>query len=612
MFDPVPVPPVSCMSVSDYELRCFHARVQEHAVRYEIILENRYIGILTCCQSIIKRITELRGQKTGVWDRSKNEPVEDLQDRLQLLIYLIGDEGLLFNSFGLLNEIPQDSFWRDSQETYKKLAFAFRNRHFASLELEALRHNLEAHDRQDREGATEKRNCKSVFEPLLIRCLYTNLHGILDRQRIKEAVELLGSDRLFNSVKSLFLFFVLSSDLNIEYYNASSFKRDLKRTKERFPPQKQTKQVALAKRNCDLFASIDAAVRSSESGLSPSKIRQFEPFSLLVQIRKNGNLNFSDVVLEQIAHCCYDLFSHSALRKEQKPSFDVQVNGIEILDIMHAFYVIFESPNTTSKSTDRIRPRGWKQSLETIFNAKLLDKIAVEPNSSAYTDSDYDAMRKAVFSQYGTPSFSFSQEAFWLLTGYTPPYNYPFSSSSNELYALVHYQLERLFRPFSEFRKSHLSEAITVFQLHSDILKAKEFWAKNWNEEGILEFCEQMSMNNGAFYTEKDRNALINWIQSQYALLSKPKTALKDTEPEEKAKKVYPKNAFKSFESYPEIMYTALLEESFVLAEIYIRDVVFSTLAKVSEALWLQPRIHGVDGKTSSSSSQADASPPGR
>ena len=603
MFNPVPVPLANSLVPTNHVLEHFRARVLVHASKHGINLENRYVGLLTCCDSISKYIASCSESKTAIWDTSTDEITETLEDKLQILIYLIGDEGLLFNKYGLLNDFPAEDSWRMSKDKYYSLAFAMRNRHFANLELAFLRRYLEYHDRQDREGASSNKRFKPEYTPLLTRLLYDSLNDIVDRQTIKDAVTLLSSDRLFSHAKSIFLFFAISSDIPVKLYNSVNFKNDLKRTSGRFIKPKQPKQVLSAKKNCDLFSAIDTSVHLSESYYSTSKRCQFEPFSLLVQIRQKSNLSFSNATLAKIAHLCYKFSASSKTPESSGQSFDIKINNVDILDILHAFYILFESQTTTSKSNDRIRPRAWKQSLRTLSQAQLLSGVEINSDPQKITDEEYDKMQKAVFAQYSTPVYSLSQEAFWLLSGYVPPYNYPYPPNDNELYALVHRQLENLFSSFSVYISKHTNERVTSFQLHSDILKAKEFWAKHWTEAKAQEFCNQISSFNGPAYSKQNLTLLIEWIKAEYTSLSMPKQSSNG-----RPKKSYSKSSFKSFDTHPEVMYEALLEESFLLTSISIREAVFSTLSSVSNALWPSP-LETV-GKTSSVSSQADASLP--
>ena len=108
MFDPVP----SCDGVETITsehcraLNAFVLRVAQHAECYHIDFYNRFSFLLDVTDSLKKL---LKKEQKDVWPEGADEPVTEFQDKFQLLIYGLGDEGILFHPDGRWREtIPMD------------------------------------------------------------------------------------------------------------------------------------------------------------------------------------------------------------------------------------------------------------------------------------------------------------------------------------------------------------------------------------------------------------------------------------------------------------------------------------------------------------------------
>ena len=586
MFDPVPSASLADHFTSPEDmLQLFRLRVLLFAKQYKLDVSNRLIGILDCCNSLKGEITK---ESTLVWDREQKEPRTDVQNKLQLLIYLLGDRGLLYDEHCMLLPRPDEKRWGDSERSYKELAFALRNRHFAALQIESLRNRLNIHIRQsDSYEAFPQRNPEG--DSKLIDALREKLHPSIDESRIAAAAKALHDDWLFGVIKPLYLFFALIIKKDNQPYDAARFRKDLKRNKTNFPtgtaPQKCLKQ----REHWSYFIAIEKSIAEAECDDESEKTlfsrfcRSFEPFSLLIQIRQHADLDLSDKDLAIIANECQEAFLSDARPKEAWSS-SVQVGRFNIYEIMGAFYRVLQSQSTCDDEY-HVLPYARKKALESgLLNTPKLS----HERGKTCSEEDYKRIRETIYRDYETPAFSLSQEAFWLLTGYSPPFDLLLDSDSENLYELCCGKISDIFYDLRDLCNERKPEAAASQKQRSDILNARGFWAANWNDAVARDFCatvrESVKNNN--------KDSLLKWIGDQY-------TKIRDKN-----------HNYESFKAIPHVMVNELLEESITLCEIHIREQVISTLIELSQALW--PLTPGFDGKTSSSSSQAASSPHGR
>lgn len=300
---------------------------------------------------------------------------------------------------------------------------------------------------------------------------------------------------------------------------------------------------------------IEQAVQSITIFETP----QFDPFFILSKIRRKYEMDFPDEKLAEIANQC--IHWHERPSEMREKPFELEVNGVSIWDIMRAFYIIFENPNSDFDNPTEIQPRELKESLRTIFNANLLDHFHID---TEYTNEQYKKIRAATLKQYKASTLLFDRESFWLISGYTPDWSWKSNREYWDFYTLCQQSLDNIWNSFKQIHNSSIKQTQLSPELHKNILKAREFWSSKWSEDLEMRFLKVIHDSNALDLNK----SLTEWFRQQY----------EETKDQ--------KHSLKGFIYAPEVMFQALLEESFLLTQIHIRNRVFEVLSLLSKSLW--------------------------
>lgn len=202
MFDPVPSYETFCESARQ-ELNDFHARVMNYAEYYGVDYSNRFSFIITVCESLVD-LRESVGR--DVWKQSEKEPSADFQNLFQLLIYALGDRGLLYDQYGFWKSEPDIDFWEQSDRSYTELALAMRMRNFTYLRLQKLRKNLKSHaNLQYRLNTEYTEDEKAAIGAAAI--MLNKTFPSVNAELCFQIIETLLGNHLFQQAAPLYLFF---------------------------------------------------------------------------------------------------------------------------------------------------------------------------------------------------------------------------------------------------------------------------------------------------------------------------------------------------------------------------------------------------------------------
>lgn len=632
MFDPVPHYKDFCNAdeekdgekietdkEANEQLQQFQKRVVACAQHCNIDIQNRFLGILSIC-SKLNELIEIKGKR--IWKHSrKDEPIEDFQIVFQLLIYLLGDRGLLFDSYGQLNIVPNFDFWPDSEKSYDELNLAMRNRHYAYIQLEKLRKDLKARAGNQETYSDSKRYSvisekDSDLEDLFNKCFsQTSGKDCVKFECIKRALQILKTDPLCRQIAPLFLFSMLQDYSWGEGY-ASCFRSLLKSNKKKFPTPTTPVGILKSCENWNLYCQCEEflrqfempkckSLRSLSDGFSPQypDIYLFAPYDLLNRICQQGHIALSNEQIIHIANYCISLETG----KEVMPSEEIlkiQINDVPIIEIMKSFSTIWKSPNTQleDEKSPQIIKRGLKWSLRRVYESgilgsiKSIDCVSQGDIKEDYCNSQYSDIQKRAEEMYGSGiQYSFSQEAFWLIVGFEPPYNFIPRRNQRDLYSCCFYNLHNMFYYYHQLltyrsprfvQDAFVQTQIGSFEqnecavygthmgigteLHRDILKARLHLAERWNETIEQKFLAALpSMRIRTAYGNKCiYRYLENKVDDIYQSIATPKTS------------------YKGLKYAPEMLYANLMNECFLLAERHLYQEVFRVMALISRTLW--------------------------
>ena len=587
MFEPVPYYNLSRDSIK--KINAFISRVAYHAKLYKIDCSNRFSFILSACASL-KNLLKQKGQ--DVWPKDSYEPITAFQDMFQLLIYGLGDKGLLFHHNGcwqgVIHTEPDEKFlseWSDSERAYKELAFAMKCQSEAYLKVIALRSNLKSHINQERNYDTPISDIDSLAA-MSASYFVTPLHQIrpeLDMEIIRNVASNLFKDRLFSQYAPLYLYYALSGE-NPAVYDARDFWKDLSFHMKKPSAINQPQRRKEIREKCLLYHQIEEVVKRESCFLSISQM-EFEPSSILSKISNRLNLNFSVEEATVIRKASLSYYRHP----RSQSSIDIKIKDIPIMEIMNAFFCIWMSQDYNFLRKGIIKPRNLQNALQLIYQSGLVTPIDnIPPNTNGYSASDYNEIKRKILLEYPTTRYECSQQVFWLTTGFIPPHDYPFPEQQKDsdkpraplnLYAICHQHLCYISSILQAYGKTISSSPSIPYEVYIDILKARTFFSSKWNADIEREFIDLfIDTINNLSYLEQDREIkLINFVKEKYELFKKH-----SNNGTEKHSKV----SYKSFQYADNEIYKALIYDCFSLTGIHIYQEVFSLLASLNRSLW--------------------------
>ncbi len=281
------------------QLNKFIPRVASYFQKYNIAYENRFQCILDICTSLGTLLDE-KGPK--IWPEGSKEPTDEFENIFQLLIYALGDCGLLYDSYGVWigyrssqNTDDLCDAWEVSEDVYHRLAFAMRNRDYTYRQIYKLRRDLKAHHNQtswDEQAINYKGTPTKTGMFYLIRQLQ-NRKIIQDEKTISDAVTNLFSDRLLLPYGPLFLFFALwEPNFSTEMFrerliqNCSRFPKAKKRpnAKSKQGPKLEPRDLRIMQEDCERYLQLEAIFQNTPRLLdAPTDIlwMEFDPFLIL-------------------------------------------------------------------------------------------------------------------------------------------------------------------------------------------------------------------------------------------------------------------------------------------------------------------------------------------
>lgn len=559
----------------------FYERVLHYAYQYNVFSEHR-IGVINNCCSYLENLH--RDNKQKIWPKGSREPVEEFQNVFQLLIYAICDHGFLFDDIGYFRgsanvETPEKEWfrspWQESVYQYRKFALAMRRRNYAHLELKALRTHLDEHANQDRTYGNSdwiaEEKVSSADEKDLINKLYRckieanasakNFWMKSDEvKKLSRLLKAIHKDRLLKKIEPFIVFMVLSGKVSCDdVTDTASVKAMLKPNKKLFGTDK-------AAEDCALFAAI-IKVFHGQGAQAAGNNYLFDPYSLIGSLKFAYELDLSDADFVSLAHLCEKCFVEPRRKKELK-KYNQPLHDTTLGEVLRALFVVFGAQKYASG--DAKQPYGWKEAVQTLKAAQILDTDTGENASE---------IMQRLSERYAVEQYSFVWEVFWLITGYMPPPLFDWKPNFGgksllkepfELYAVCDDNLNDILDGvYAHFIKEWDSPRISP-ELRLDIAKVRRTFADAKKTE---EFRHELlgKINFWALNTENVELEceIAEYCLQQYRKLSSDK-----------------ESKLKNLQKYPKIMSYAMAEEAVkqLCADSYA--CVFRMLASLHQYLW--------------------------
>ena len=559
----------------------FYERVLHYAYQYDVFSEHR-IGVINNCCAYLEKLQ--RDNKQKIWSNGSREPMEEFQNVFQLLIYAICDHGFLFDDIGHFRgsanvETPEKEWfwspWQESVYQYRKFALAMRRRNYAHLELKALRTHLDEHANQDRTygnsdwiAATEVSAKDEIELTAELRqneidfndCVKNFVKKSDEVKKLARLLNAVRKDRLLKKIEPFIVFMVLSGKVSCEdITDTAAVKALLKPNKKLFSADRATEDCALFKAIIKIFHG---------QGAQPPEINYlFDPYSLIGSLQYTYEIDLSDEDFVGLAHLCERCFVEPRRKKELK-KYNQPLHDTTLGEVLRALFVVFGAQKYAS--SDAKQPYGWKEAVQTLESAQILDTDVGE---------DASGIMQRLSERYAVEQYSFVWEVFWLITGYMPPPLFDWKPNFGgksllkepfELYAVCDDNLnDALNGVYAHFIKEWDSPRISP-ELRLDIAKVRRTFADAKKTE---EFRHELlgKINFWALNTEnvKLECKIAEYCLQQYRELSSDK-----------------ESKLKNLQKYPQIMSYAMAEEAVkqLCADSYA--CVFRMLASLNQYLW--------------------------
>lgn len=559
----------------------FYERVLHYAYQYNVFSEHR-IGVINNCCSYLENLH--RDHKQKIWSNGSREPMEEFQNVFQLLIYAICDHGLLFDDIGYFRgsanvETPEKEWfrspWQESVYQYRKFALAMRRRNYAHWELKALRAHLDEHANQDRNynksdwmaemevSDKDEIELDAILHQLKMYSKDCVQNFVKKGDEVRKLARLLNAirkNRLLKQIEPFIVFMVLSGKVSCDdVTDTASVKAMLKPNKKLFGTDK-------AAEDCALFAAI-IKVFHGQGAQAAGNNYLFDPYSLIGSLKFAYELDLSDADFVSLAHLCEKCFVEPS-KKEKLRKYDQPLHDTALGEALRALFVVFEAQKYANG--DEKKPRGWKEAVQTLKAAQILDTDAGENASE---------IMQRLSERYAAEQYSFVWEVFWLITGYMPPPLFDWKPNFGgksllkepfELYAVCDDNLnDTLNGVYAHFIKEWDSPRISP-ELRLDIAKVRRTFADVKKTE---DFRHELlgKINFWALNTEnvKLECKIAEYCLQQYRKLSSDK-----------------ESKLKNLQKYPRIMSYAMAEEAVkqLCADSYA--CVFRMLASLNQYLW--------------------------
>lgn len=572
MFDPVPSfnSEKSIEEVSQ-ELLSFKKRIIDNCAKYNVDSKNRFTIIWDCCDLLEQEIDNNKGE---IWEVTKTygiEPIEKVQDLLQLLIYAIGDRGLLFQINGHFYENPNYDNWEESASFYMDYGYAIQKRYFSMLELVRARRVLDTHININSNYMNKEYKVSDMYKiiksPLIKKDAKNRFLKLCENKIINEDIKQGKSDLrepIVNTLLPLYIFFKLYVNNDV-YLSLGEFRSSLKRNKGRFNKNKLNQLT-------EDYNNICKIIR--EYANNSEQITRFNPYYVLISLRKEGKLRIDDINLIKISNICYNCFLDVSKMEDLK-MFEHKIADIAIGDVIKAFKVIFDGQICDMEHD--IKTKDIIRSIKMLYCSTFIEKVNDIPyGKSSYEYKELNAIKKAIIKKYGIDDINLSMEMFWLLTGYGPPINFSFSKllKKSGLYELFNFDLKCIWNDIYFLINKHFSGydgPVLPIDLALDISKVKQIILLKDGKNS--ELCRQVLKYIGFKDIKYLFDDLKDYCIEQYSTHNSNKTN------------------FKSFSYARDIIECEIVKQYVEMAVMQMYSKVFSAIVKLSDCLWLIPDL---------------------
>ena len=606
MFDPVPsFGKLKYSEEKERELLLFKNGVIETCAKYNVDCTNRFTIIWDCCDLLEHEIDNNEGK---IWKETKTygiEPIEKVQDLMQLLSYTVGDTGLLFDDTGKVLEIPDFDNWQSTEKSYKSFGNAIHMRYVSMLELFRIHKKLHTHiyNKVRFEITGDKENkISNAIETILENLIKEGICNEKQMSNIKSGFNRIGDEHLLKLVIPLYIFLALTCYPDKEF-SLEKFYKSIKRNKSKLKKDKNS--IYSNYRMMD--AILNAA---SEVGLYEENYFYFSPYYILEILKNNHNIQISDYDMEKLLNICYASFIDPNMEKELM-KFEYKISKFKIGEILNDFRIVFEAQ--ACDFTNDIKTKGVFRALRQLYSKEFIDDIlyckeekegfieqmlnmtlckedfhnryaSIPYGKDNYSPKEYNIIKNKLIEEYAPDCWGLSTEFFWLLTGYIPPIGFnsdlskPYKTPG--LYKLFDFHLKNIWNQIFVSINKCLSEYNSLdfpIDVALDISKVNQVILIKDGKN--LEMCKQIYKLIGLKEMETSEKEFFDIIKehclTQYYSVNKYDN----------------KTNFKSFNYAKDIIEDEIVRQYVEIAGIQMYSKVFSTIVKFSDSLWLVPDV---------------------
>ena len=415
--------------------------VYDIADKYGIDSSNAFSVILGCCEKIEALLEE---KQTDIWPDGEKEPIDKFQDLIQLLGYALSDKRYLFrdpNLKEIINTIPK-IMWKDIEERFTRIATAFVNRSIAYRQLIKIRRQLKYQSKRGNVYDTESDEKLDEKYKSMLLVLANNyaLHKFFTRKQKTVLLNNCINNRLLIKVAPLYFLFAKMAETDSEsddyYYRFEDFISSLKWDTNLFGKQTSPSDRRKAVLICQAFDEISSDCHRLMLNRSWIMSHIFNSYEIVETIARKNRINISDEDKVKIETAVKRTFV-SPIDSSALQSIGPVVEGERLGTIIYYFLIVFDSYSYQYGNIKHSRAKGLNMALKYIYNNELVEPIMNIPYRKNYSDMEYAEILRQVVQTYFLDYSFLSEELFWLITGYIPPWNYTYLNREESLYALI-------------------------------------------------------------------------------------------------------------------------------------------------------------------------------
>ena len=551
--------------------------------KHDIDLSNRFSVILGCCD----KMEELLEKKEyDVWPKGKKEPIEELQELIQLMGYALADGKYLFDQPDLkevIKTMPK-IVWRDLEQRFTKIAIAFVNRSTAYKELIKIKRQLGRQSERGKVYDTEPEDMldekfKSIHQTLknntAIRWLFPT------RPRTVLLNNCINNRLLIKLAPLYFLFAYLNgpdSEVEEYHYKFETFVSSLKENKKLFGEQQTVSDKEKAVLICEAFDRISSDCKRFMTNRRSIMSYYFNSYEVVEAIAKKKRISVTDeekVSIETAVRQSFTTPGEFSVLKTLGPL----VEGVTLGTIIYYFLIVYDSYSYQYGNIKHSRAKGLNKALNYIYNNGLVDEISNIPlGKKNYKDTEFTEILRVTVQEYFLDNYYLTEELFWLISGYIPPWNYSYMNREESLYALIEEYIMDFYKETKNMLWPNLEQKINPIkfdlELNNGIASVKkEFIIRKADDKDRIKNAKDFI---SVLYNTYKNYKLLSSVRSRCNLFCKEQFENCKTEKTKYRTSQYAEDV------YVDAIMSVLIEQAFV----YLRQRVFSVIVLLNRYMW--------------------------